>query len=61
MEFDRKDYGELIDLNPSWKVENVIIDTVMKRVGVSIEHPITHSRLEPVIKKVKMIRNHLRE
>lgn len=39
MEFDRKDYGELIDLNPSWKVENVIIDTVMNRVGVSIEHP----------------------
>lgn len=38
MEFDGKDYGELIDLNPSWKVEKVIIDTVMKRVGVSIEH-----------------------
>lgn len=37
------------------------LSKVMKRVGVSIEHPITHSRLEPVIKKVKMIRNHLRE
>ena len=40
-------------------MENVIIDTVMKRVGVSIEDPITHSKLEPVIKKAKMTRNHL--
>ena len=34
MEYDGKDYEELLDLKPPWKVGKVIIDRATKRVDV---------------------------
>lgn len=38
MEYDGKDYEELLGLKPPWKVEKVVVDQDIKRVDVYVIH-----------------------
>ena len=60
MEYDGKDYEELLDLKPPWKVGKVIIDRVTKRVDVYIDH--LKGRLNcPVCGSECIVYDHLKE